>query len=101
MVMAGLAQHHEVDFRQTRKTGQLQGHLLPVEGPKAFFQRRRGELGGNSLVILLIVVLSVMIYHEFVRRRLLVIADELKNVTPGALCNAGVAGRGEQFFTAG
>ena len=45
------------------------------------------NFGGNSLVILLIVVLSVMIYHEFVRRRLLVIADELKNVTPGDLRN--------------
>jgi PAS domain S-box-containing protein len=45
------------------------------------------NFGGNALVILLIVVLSVMIYHEFVRRRLLVIADELKNVTPGDLRN--------------
>jgi PAS domain S-box-containing protein len=40
------------------------------------------NFGGNASVILLIVVLSMMIYHEFVRRRLLVIARELKDVTP-------------------
>ncbi len=42
-------------------------------------------LAGNTLVILLVVLLAVVIYHEFVRRRLLVIADELKNVKPADL----------------
>jgi PAS domain-containing protein len=48
---------------------------------------RRGliALAGNTLVILLVVLLAVMIYHEFVRRRLLVIAEELKNVRPADL----------------
>ena len=61
------------------------------------------NFGGNAAVILLIVVLSVMAYHEFVRRRLLVMADELKNVTPGDLrdfklgadINGGIAVRDE------
>ncbi|MBI5110045.1 MAG: response regulator [Rhodocyclales bacterium] len=45
-------------------------------------QRGLISFAGNTLVILLIVLLAVMIYHDFVRRRLLVIAEELKNVTP-------------------
>jgi PAS domain S-box-containing protein len=40
---------------------------------------------GNTLVILLVVLLAVLIYHEFVRRRLLVIAQELKDVKPADL----------------
>jgi PAS domain S-box-containing protein len=43
------------------------------------------SFAGNTAVILLVVMLAVMIYHAFVRRRLLVIADELKNVTPDDL----------------
>ncbi len=48
---------------------------------------RRGliSFAGSTVVILLVVVLAVMIYHAFVRRRLLVIAEELKNVTPTEL----------------
>jgi PAS domain S-box-containing protein len=48
---------------------------------------RRGliSFAGNSLVILLVVLAAVLSYHGFVRRRLLVIAEELKNVTPAEL----------------
>jgi len=40
---------------------------------------------GNSFVIVLIVIIAVMMYHGFVRRRLLVVAEELKNLTPDEL----------------
>jgi PAS domain S-box-containing protein len=43
------------------------------------------SFAGSTAVILLVVVLAVMIYHAFVRRRLLVIAKELKDVTPADL----------------
>ena len=43
---------------------------------------------GNALVILLIVVTAVLIYHAIVRKRLMVIADELHHITPDDLRRA-------------
>ncbi len=43
---------------------------------------------GNALVILTIVIMAVMIYHAIVRRRLLVLAEELHNITPDDLRKA-------------
>ncbi len=45
-------------------------------------------LASNTVVILLIVLISGAIYHTFVRRRLLVIARELGNITPQDLRRA-------------
>jgi hypothetical protein len=43
---------------------------------------------GNTLVICLIVIVAVLIYHAAVRRRLMVLANELRNITPADLIKA-------------
>ena len=102
MVEHGVALYHR-DGDRRQEIGKL---TLFTDLHKIRAEHLRNGLinfGGNAVVILLIVVLSVMIYHEFVRRRLLVMADELKNVTPGDLrdfkhggdINGGIAVRDE------
>jgi len=46
------------------------------------------SFAGNTLVILLIVIVAVLIYHNVLRRRLMVLADELHNITPADLLKA-------------
>ncbi|AGX86948.1 GAF domain-containing hybrid sensor histidine kinase/response regulator [Candidatus Symbiobacter mobilis] len=46
------------------------------------------QLAGNTAVILLVVLVSGAIYHAYVRRRMLVLADELCDITPQDLRKA-------------
>jgi PAS domain S-box-containing protein len=43
------------------------------------------SFAGNALVILLIVITAVLVYHAIVRKRLMVIAEELHHITPDDL----------------
>jgi hypothetical protein len=48
---------------------------------------------GNALVILLIVITAVLVYHAIVRKRLMVIAEELHHITPDDLRRAAATPR--------
>ena len=46
------------------------------------------SFAGHGIAILLVVVSSLLIYHAVVRRRLMVLADELNKITPHELRNS-------------
>ncbi|MBI5901288.1 MAG: response regulator [Rhodocyclales bacterium] len=80
----GIALYHRDGERQ-REVGRL-SLITDLRQIRAEYLRHGLiSFGANAVLMLLIVVLSVMIYHEIVRRRLRVIAEELTNVTPDEL----------------
>jgi two-component system sensor histidine kinase/response regulator len=68
------------------------GTLVLITDLKVDRARLMRNLGivfaGNALVILLIVITAVLVYHAIVRKRLMVIAEELHHITPDDLRRA-------------
>ncbi len=67
--------------------------LAPTRASARLWRIGTIAFAGNLLVMLFIVLLALVVYHVLVRKRLFVVADELRSITPDELRSAPVAPR--------